>query len=74
MRSQQSRLGNTMARLDDLISMHTSSRLLLTERLSANEDADISEFLSEVSKMELSLQATMEVTSRVSSLNLFDYL
>lgn len=73
-RSQQSRLGNTSARLDDLISMHSSSNVLFTEKLSKNEDADLTTILSEISKYELSLEATMQVTSRVSSLNLFDYL
>lgn len=73
-RSQQSRLGNTSARLDDLIAMHSNSNVLFTEKLSRNEDADLTSILSEISKYELSLEATMQVTSRVSSLNLFDYL
>jgi len=73
-RTQQSRLGNTMNRLDDLISLHTRFQLLTTEKLSTQEDADLSEVLSDVSRMELSLEATMEVASRVSSLSLFDSL
>lgn len=73
-RTQQSSLGNTSARMDDIIAVHESAQLLVEAKLSRAEDADLTEVLSEVSKMELSLEATMQVTSRVSSLNLFDYL
>jgi len=73
-RTQQSHLGNTIARMDDIITMHESSVLLIQEILSRNQDADLTEVLSDVSKMELSLEATMQVTARVSSLNLMDYL
>jgi flagellar hook-associated protein 3 FlgL len=73
-RSQQSALGNSSARLDDLMTMHSNSNLLLTETLSASQDADLTELLSEISKYELSVEATMQVTGRVSALNLFDYL
>jgi flagellar hook-associated protein 3 FlgL len=73
-RTQQSSLGNTSARMDDIITVHQSAELLLEAKLSRAEDADLTEVLSEVSKMELSLEATMQVTSRISSLNLFDYL
>ncbi len=73
-RSRQSELGNASARLDDLITMHSNSNLLLTETLSTEEDADLTELLSEISKYELSVEATMQVTGRVSALNLFDYL
>lgn len=73
-RTQQSLLGNNLSQLDDVISMHENSILLLEEKLSRIQDADLTEVLSEVTQMELSLEATMEVTSRVSALNLFDYL
>jgi flagellar hook-associated protein 3 FlgL len=73
-RIQQSQLGNTSARMDDMITMHENSLLLVKNTLSRNQDADLSEVLSEISKMELSLEATMQVTARVSSLNLMDYL
>ncbi len=73
-RRQQNFLGNTSARMDDIIAVHESSLLLVNEKLSQAEDADLTEVLSEVSKLELSLEATMQVTSRVSSLSLFDYL
>ncbi len=73
-RTQQSLLGNNMARMDDIITMHESGVLLLQETLSRNQDADLTAVLSELSKMELSLEATMQVTARVSSLNLMDYL
>ena len=73
-RSRQSEIGNNNARLDDIMAMHENVVLLVQERLSRYQDADLAEVLSEVSKMELSLQATMQVAARVSSLNLFDYL
>jgi len=73
-RTQQSALGNTSARMDDMISMHENALLLVESTLSRQQDADLTEVLSEISKMELSLQATMQVTARVSSLSLLDYL
>ncbi|MBU0946357.1 MAG: flagellar hook-associated protein FlgL [Proteobacteria bacterium] len=73
-RTQQSFLGNTSARMDDLIAMHGSAVLLVRETLSRNQDADLTAVLSEISKMELSVEATMQVTARVSALNLMDYL
>lgn len=73
-RSQQSRLGNTSARMDDMISLHENTLLLVEATLSRNQDADLTEVLSEISKMETSLEATMQVTARVSSLSLMDYL
>lgn len=73
-RTQQSLLGNSNARMDDLIAMHESSLLMVQSTLSRHQDADLTEVLSEISKMELSLEATMQVTSRVSSLSLMDYL
>lgn len=73
-RTQQSLIGNTSARMDDLISMHESALTLIESTLSNNQDADLTEVLSEIAKMELSLEATMQVTTRVSSLSLMDYL
>ncbi len=73
-RIQQSQLGNTCARMDDMISLHENTILLVKDTLSRNQDADLTDVLSEISKMELSLEATMQVTARVSSLNLMDYL
>jgi flagellar hook-associated protein 3 FlgL len=73
-RTQQSYLGNNSARMDDVIAMHESAVLLFEETLSRNQDVDLTVVLSEISKMELSLEATMQVTARVSSLNLMDYL
>ena len=73
-RSQQSTLGNNSARIDDIITVHQNSILQLQESLSNHEDADLSEVLSEVAKMELCLEATMQVTARVSSLSLLNYL
>ena len=73
-RMQQSTIGNNNARLDDITNIHANTLLLVEGKLSRYQDADLTEVLSEVSKMELSLQATMQVTARVSSLNLFDYL
>ena len=73
-RTQQSALGNTSARMDDMISMHENALLLVESTLSRQQDADLTEVLSEISKMELALEATMQVTARVSSLSLMDYL
>ncbi len=73
-RTQQSSLGNTSARMDDIKTVHGNSLLLVNAKLSRAEDGDLTEILSEVSKMETSLEATMQVTARISSLNLFDYL
>lgn len=72
-RTQQSLLGNASARMDDMINLHENTLLLIEATLSRNEDADLAAVLSEISKMELSLEATMQVTARVSSLNLMDY-
>jgi flagellar hook-associated protein 3 FlgL len=73
-RAQQSALGNTSARMDDMISMHENALLLLKTTLSRHQDADLTEVLAEIAKMETSLEATMQVTARVSSLSLMDYL
>lgn len=73
-RSVQGNVGIDMARIDDIITMQTSLNLSLEEKLSGEQDADLTEILSEITKMELSLEATMEVTGRVSALNLFNYL
>lgn len=73
-RTQLSTLGNISARMDDMISMHENSLLLVESTLSRNQDADLTEVLSEIAKMELALEATLQVTARVSSLNLMDYL
>ncbi|WP_306546454.1 flagellar hook-associated protein FlgL [Desulfobulbus sp.] len=73
-RTQQSSLGNTSARMDDMVSMHENALLQVESTLSRHQDADLTEVLSEIAKMELSLEATMQVTARVSSLSLMDYL
>lgn len=73
-RTVQGKVGIDMARIDDIITMQTSLNLSLEEKLSGEEDADLTQVLSEITKLELSLEATMEVTGRVSALNLFNYL
>lgn len=73
-RTQQSSLGNISARMDDMVSMHENALLQVESTLSRHQDADLTEVLSEIAKMELSLEATMQVTARVSSLSLMDYL
>jgi len=73
-RTQLSSLGNISARMDDMVSMHENALLLVDSTLSRHQDADLTEVLSEIAKMELSLEATMQVTARVSSLSLMDYL
>jgi flagellar hook-associated protein 3 FlgL len=73
-RSQLSTLGNTSARMDDMISMHESAQLMLESTLSSHQDVDLTQVLSEIAKMETALEATMQVTARVSSLSLLDYL
>jgi flagellar hook-associated protein 3 FlgL len=73
-RTQLSLLGNNSAHMDDMISLHENSLTLTKATLSRNQDADLAVVLSEISKMETSLEATMKVTARVSSLSLTDYL
>jgi len=73
-RSTRSELGNTLSRLEDLLSMQSNYKLRLQEQLSSEEDADLATLLSDITQMELSLELTMSVTGRVSALNLFDYL
>lgn len=73
-RTQLSSLGNISARMDDMVSMHENALLQVESTLSRHQDADLTEVLSEIAKMELSLEATMQVTARVSSLSLMDYL
>ena len=73
-RTQLSLLGNNSAHMDDMISLHENALTLTKATLSRNQDADLTVVLSEISKMETSLQATMKVTARVSSLSLTDYL
>lgn len=72
--SQLSFLGNTSSRMDDIISMHENATLTVKSTLSDKQDADLAEVLSEVNKMETALQATMQVTARVSKLSLMNYL
>jgi hypothetical protein len=57
--------------MDDMISMHENSLLVIDSTLSHHQDAEV---LSEIGKMEFSLEATMQVIGRVSSLRLMDYL
>lgn len=73
-RTQQSSLGNVSSRMDDMISMHENALLILESTLSSHQDADLTNVLSEIAKMETALEATMQVTARVSSLSLMDYL
>lgn len=73
-RSQLSSLGNISARMDDMINLHENALLLVQTTLSNHQDADITQVLSEIAKAETSLQATMQVTARVASLSLMDYL
>ena len=73
-RGQLSALGNTSARMDDMISLHESALLLAQSTLSRHQDADLTEVLSEIAKAELSLQATMQVTARVAAFSLLNYL
>ncbi|MBM9616673.1 flagellar hook-associated protein FlgL [Desulfobulbus rhabdoformis] len=73
-RSQQSTLGNTVSRMDDMISMHQNALLIMESTLSSHQDADLTSILSEIAEMETALEATMQVTARVSSLSLLDYL
>ncbi len=69
-----STIGNTMNRVEDVSSMHSDALLILEETLSENQDADLTEVLSDLAAMEVTLEAVMEVTSRVSSLSLMDYI
>jgi len=73
-RTQQSTLGNISSRMDDMISMHENALLIIESTLSEHQDADLTNVLSEIAKMETALEATMQVTARVSSLSLMDYL
>lgn len=73
-RSLRSTMGNTMSQMEDLIAMHSSAQVLLQDNLSDVQDADLTEVLSDVAQMELTLEAAMQVTSRISSLSLMDYL
>jgi len=73
-RTQLSLIGNDSARMDDMISLHENAQLLIKETLSRNQDADSTVVLSDITKMENSLQATMQVAARVSKLSLMDYL
>jgi len=73
-RTQLSSLGNIGARMDDMIGMHENALLVIESTLSRHQDADLTEVLSEIAKMELALKTTMQVTARVSSLSLMDYL
>jgi len=73
-RTQQSSLGNISSRMDDMISMHENALLIIESTLSEHQDADLTNVLSEIAKMETALEATMQVTARVSSLSLMDYL
>nr|WP_320009565.1 flagellar hook-associated protein FlgL [uncultured Desulfobulbus sp.] len=73
-RTKQSTLGNTISRMDDMISMHENALLIIESTLSSHQDADLTSILSEIAEMETALEATMQVTARVSSLSLLDYL
>jgi flagellar hook-associated protein 3 FlgL len=73
-RTQQSTLGNVCSRMDDMISMHQNALLVIESTLSSHQDADLTSVLSEIAKMETALEATMQVTARVSSISLLDYL
>jgi len=73
-RTQQSSLGNISARMDDMVSMHENALVQVEATLSSSQDADLTDVLSEIAKMELSLEATMQVTARVSKLSLMNYL
>lgn len=73
-RTQRSTLGQNSARLDDLIALQEKIVLSQQETLSRWQDADLTQVLSDISKAELALEATMQVAARVTSLRLMDYL
>ena len=72
--TQLSQLGNTSSRMDDMITMQQSAQVTVKSTLSQNQDADLATVLSNITQMETSLQATMQVTARVSNLSLINYL
>lgn len=73
-RTERSTLGQNSARLDDLMALQEKIVLDQQEALSSWEDADLTEVLSNISKAELALEATMQVSARVTRLRLMDYL
>ncbi len=73
-RSKRSEMGNINNRLDDVSTMLENLQLQMEERLSGYQDADLVEVMSCISQAELSYEAALNVSSRLSQLSILDYL
>ncbi len=73
-RSVRSEMGNLNSRLDDVSTMLENLQLQMEERLSSYQDADLVEVMSGISQAELSYEAALNVSSRLTELSILDYL
>lgn len=67
-------IGGQIKSFDLQTAKHTSNQSFLTERIDDIDKVDIAEALTEFTQQQASLEASMAVISRVSSLSLLDYL
>lgn len=73
-RLKRSELGNVNSRLGDVKNLTEGVKLQITKRLSSYEDADLVGVMTELTKTEQSLQASLSIAARVSKISLLDYL
>lgn len=72
--SLRARMGNNAKVFEDSIDFHTSSKAILEQKLSDKTAPDIVQLSVEVSQANAVLQASFQNFSRISSLNLTDFI
>ena len=73
-RRLRSQLGNRAARVDSALVSQEDVRNDLKQILSRYEDADAIETFNEIIKQETAFQAALNITAKVSSITILDYL
>jgi len=66
--------GVDMNRLEGLETQQTKRDLSFEERLSDVDDVDLAKALTNLSQLEISLQATLQVASRLNQISLIDFI
>ena len=69
-----STVGTRMNRLDIKTTLYQDLTLNETERLSAIEDMDITEAITDLQQTQMAYQAALTTASKVMELNLMDYM
>ena len=70
----RSRLGNRATHVDAATQQQQSAKIDLQQILSRYQDADAISTFNDISKQQLALQAALQITAKVSSISILDYL